>query len=261
MLLSLALMLCGTDNPTELLASKDQFLKPRIGQVVPKDLVFTDEEGKSVTLDQYGGDRPVILVLAYYKCPQLCTLVLNDLVKGLRGVGLFDIGRNLDVVVVSFDPSEKPELAAAKKAAYVEEYGRPGAEKGFHFLTGSQESINQLQEATGFRAVYDPQRKEYAHVRAIMIASPTWKLTHYFTDGAFAPLYLSQALTQATTGKTGSFISNFMQMCFVYDPVTSRYSINVMIAVRIGAIITIVTMLGLWLGFWWRARREPAAAA
>ncbi|MGL4549963.1 MAG: SCO family protein, partial [Gemmataceae bacterium] len=230
-------------------------------QNVPRDLAFTDESGKPVTLGDYGNDRPVILVMAYFKCPQLCTLVLNDLVKGLRGVGIFDIGRNLDVVVVSFDPTEKPALAAAKKAAYVEDYGRPGAEKGFHFLTGSQPEIDRLHEATGFRAVWDEGRKEYAHVRAIMVLSPSWKLTHYFTDGAFAPLYLSQALTQATTGKTGSFISNFMQMCFVYDPVTSRYSLNVLTAVRAGGVITIATLLGVWLGLWWRSRRRPAAAA
>ncbi len=259
MWLTLVLLVMAADNPADLLASKERFFTPRIGQAVPRDLTFLDETGKVVQLGDYGNDRPVILVMAYYKCPQLCTLVLNDLVKGLRGVGLFDVGRNLDVVVVSFDPTEKPALAAAKKAAYVADYGRPGAENGFHFLTGEQSQIDLLQEATGFRAVYDPSRKEYAHVRAIMILSPSWKLTHYFTDGAFAPLYLSQALTQATTGKSGSFISNFMQMCFVYDPVTSRYSLNILTAVRIGGVITIATMLGVWLGLWWRARRRPAA--
>lgn len=254
-------LLLAVETTPDVLASKERFLTPRVGELLPRDLAFVDEAGQSVTLGQYGGDRPVILVMAYYKCPQLCTLVLNDLVKGLRGVGIFDVGRNLDVVVVSFDPSEKPALAAAKKAAYVEDYGRPGAERGFHFLTGEQESINALMEATGFRAVYDPARKEYAHVRAIMVVSPAWKLTHYFTDGAFAPLYLSQALTQATTGKTGSFISNFMQMCFIYDPVTSRSSLNILTAIRIGGVVTIAVMLGVWLGLWWRARGRPAVNA
>lgn len=254
MWLTLALLL-SAEGPADLLASKEQFFTPRIGKTVPRDLAFVDEAGRRVTLGDYGGDRPVILVMAYYKCPQLCTLVLNDLVKGLRGVGLFEVGRNLDVVVVSFDPTEKPALAAAKKASYVEEYGKPGAEGGFHFLTGAQPEIDALMDATGFHAVYDSDRKEYAHVRAIMVTSPEWKLTHYFTDGAFAPLYLSQALTQATTGKTGSFLSNFMQMCFVYDPVTSKYSLNVLTAVRVGGVITVAVLLGVWLGLWWRARR------
>jgi protein SCO1/2 len=243
------------ESPADLLASKERFFSPKVGAEVPRDIWFVDETGKRVTLGDYGGDRPVILVQAYYRCPQLCTLVLNDLVKGLRGVGLFQPGRNLDVVVVSFDPEEKPELAAAKKAAYVEDYGRPGSEGGWHFLTGEKEQIDRLADATGFHAVWDEEKKQYAHVRAITILSPGWKVTHYFTGGSFAPLYLSQALTQATTGKTGSFLNNFLQMCFIYDPVTSRYSLNILFAIRVGGGVVIALLLLMWLYMGWRAWR------
>src|SRR5262249_26301343 len=130
-------------GPEDLLASKEKFFTPKLGADVPRDLTFRDETGRTVKLGDYGNDKPVILVLAYYRCPMLCTLVLNDLVKGLRGVP-FLAGREFEVVVVSFDPREKPELAAAKKAAYVADYGKPGGEKGWHFLTGEQPEIDRL---------------------------------------------------------------------------------------------------------------------
>jgi len=264
-----ALLLCGegtsgTTNPADLLASKERFFQPRIGNVIPGDLAFVDETGKQVTLDQYGKDRPIILVLAYYRCPQICGKTLADLNKALRSIGTYDVGRNLDVVVVSFDPKEVPAQAADYKKHYVELYvgdskqPRPDAEKGFHFLTGQQEQIDRLMEATGFYAVWNPEKGDYAHVRAIMILSPQRKITHYFTEGDYSPLYMSQALNEALTGKSGSFIQNFLLMCFIYDPVQGKNSMTVLTIVRIGGIITIAALGGIWLGMWWRARR-PAA--
>ena len=148
-------------GPEDLLASKEKFFTPRLGDRVPVDLVFRDEAGKQVKLGDYGKTKPVVLVLAYLRCPMLCTLVLNDLVKGLRGVP-FSAGEEYEVVVVSFDAREKPELAKAKKDAYVEEYGRPGSESGWHFLTGEQPEIDRLMEAVGFRAVWDERQQQFA---------------------------------------------------------------------------------------------------
>ena len=264
------LLLCGqgekAENPSDLLASKERFLQPRIGNVIPSDLHFRDDKGQEVTLGQYGNDRPLILVLAYYKCPLLCSVVLNDLNKALRGIGMFDVGRNLDVVVVSFDPREKPELAASYKKGHVDLYvgespqPRPDAEKGWHFLTGDQDQIDRLMEETGFYAVWNPEKNDYAHVRAIMVLSPKRKITHYFTEGAFAPLYLSQSLTEAATGKSGSFIQNFLQMCFIYDPVQGKNSMTVLTIIRVGGIVTIAVLVGIWLGVWWRASRAAPKA-
>ncbi|MFQ3650594.1 MAG: SCO family protein [Gemmataceae bacterium] len=264
------LLWCGEgspgNNPADLLASKERFFQPRIGNIVSGDLSFVDDTGKPVTLNKYGNDRPIILVLAYYRCPQICGKTLSDLNKALRGIGTYDVGRNLDVVVVSFDPKEVPAQAADYKKQYVELYvgeskqPRPDAEKGFHFLTGQQEQIDQLMEETGFYAVWNPQKKDYAHVRAIMILSPQRKITHYFTEGDYSPLYMSQALNEALTGKSGSFIQNFLLMCYIYDPVQGKNSMLVLTIVKIGGILTIATLAGIWLGMWWRATRTTTPA-
>jgi protein SCO1/2 len=254
-----------SENPADLLASKERFFSPKIGNVIPADLEFVNDQGEKVTFGQFGNDRPIVLVMVYYKCPQLCSAVLQDLNKGLRGVGMFDVGRNLDVVVVSFDPKETPEIASAHKQGHVSLYvaespqPRPDAEKGFHFLTGKQEQIDQLMELTGFYAVWNEEKQDYAHVRAVMVLSPKRKITHYFTEGAYAPLYLSQALNEAWSGKSGSFIQNFLQMCFIYDPVQGKYSLNVLYAVRAGGVLTIAVLGGIWIGLWWRSRRAAPA--
>jgi protein SCO1/2 len=245
----------------DLLGSREKFLQPKLGARLSRDLTFTDSTGKKVTLGDYGKDRPYILVLAYYKCPMLCTLVLNDLVASLRRLP-FDAGREYEVVVISFDPSEKPELAAAKKAAYVEEYGRPGGEAGFHFLTGDQEQINRIMDETGFRAVWDERQKQYAHARAIMIVSPYHLLTRYFLDGAYPPRDLRLALIESSEGKVGSPMDRILLMCFNYDPVEARYSVAVLNVVQLGGLVTVALIGGFWLVAWWRRRapRQEVAA-
>ena len=138
----------------------------RLNQQVPLDLQFTDETGKSVKLRDYFGEKPVILVLAYYKCPMLCTLVLNGLTRGMREIP-FTIGKEFNVVVVSFNPHETPDLAAKKKDTYLTSYGRPGGD--WHFLTGKQDEITKLTEAVGFRYQYDAKTDQYIHASGIMI--------------------------------------------------------------------------------------------
>ncbi len=240
----------------DLLASREKFLSPKLGARLPKELAFTDSTGKKVTIGDYGQDRPYILVLAYYKCPMLCNLVLNDLVSSLRRLP-FNAGREYEVVVVSFDPKEGPELAAAKKAAYVEEYGRAGGEGGFHFLTGDQPNINRLMDATGFHAVWDERQKQYAHARAIMVVSPYHLLTRYFVDGSFPPRDLRLALIESSEGKVGSPMDRILLMCFNYDPVTARYSVAVLTVVQLGGLLTLGLIGGFWLVAWWRRRGSP----
>ena len=131
-------------------------IEQRLNEQVPMDLVFHDESGNNVHLGDCFQGKPTILVLVYYSCPRLCTRVLSGLLDGLTGLKSFDIGDKFNVVTVSFDPRETPELAAAKKQAYVGSYGRSGAEKGWHFLTGDEPSIKQLTDAVGFHYTYDP---------------------------------------------------------------------------------------------------------
>ena len=257
----------------DILASKERFFTPRLGDKLPADLVFRDEKGEQVRLGDFGKDpskargyRPVILVLAYYRCPRLCTLVLNDLVKGLHGVPL-DAGKEFDVVVVSFDPEEKPPLAAAKKKAYVEEYDRRGAEEGWHFLTGDQENIDRLMDAVGFHAVWDEQQQQFAHARGLLflgrdLGSDRLMVTRYFLGGAFPPRDLRLAITEASEGQVGNVMDRVLLMCFNYNPVTGKYSLAILNVVRAGGVLTVLLLAGYWLLLWlraWRAaRREPA---
>ena len=146
-------------------------LDQRIGESIPLDLPFTDDAGRQVALREYFGKRPVILVLAYYECPMLCTQVLNGVVSAV-GILNFEVGREFDVVVVSFNPKEGPGLAAQKKAAYLERYGRPQSADGWHFLTGTQASIDGLTKAVGFRYAYDERIGQYAHGAGIELLTP-----------------------------------------------------------------------------------------
>jgi protein SCO1/2 len=240
-------------GPEELLGSKEKFFTPRLGDQVPLDLTFRDEAGKKVQLGDLLSGKPSILVLAYYRCPMLCTLVLNDLVKGLRGVP-FNAGENFQVVVVSFDPREKPPLAAAKKRAYAADYGRPGAEEGWHFLTGDQPQIDQLMEAVGFRAVWDPKGRQFAHARGLLVLTPSGKVARYFLGGIFPPRDLRLALVEASEGRISAPMDRILLMCFNYDPSTGRYSATVFGAVRIGGVLTVLALLTLWLVSWRRSK-------
>jgi protein SCO1/2 len=253
----------------DLLASKERFFTPRLGDKLPPDLVFRDEKGEQVRLADFGKDpaqprgfRPVILVLAYFRCPMLCTLVLNDLVKGLHGVAL-DAGKDFDVVVVSFDTRDTPQMARAKKDAYVEEYDRPGAEQGWHFLTGDQGNIDRLTEAVGFRAVWDEEGQQFAHARGLLflgrdLASDQLMVTRYFLGGSFPPRDLRLAITEASEGQVGNVMDRVLLMCFNYNPVTGQYSLAILNAVRAGGALTVVLLAGFWLLMWRRGVRRAA---
>ena len=158
----------------------------RLNQQVPLDLEFVDEKGKAVKLGDYFGKKPVMLVLAYYRCPMLCTLVLNGLAQAMRQIP-FTIGKEFNVVTVSFDPRETPDLAAKKKETYVAAYGRPGAGEGWHFLTGKPDAIEKLTDAVGFRYVYDAKQDQYIHTSGIMVLTPRGKISRYFYGIQYPP--------------------------------------------------------------------------
>jgi protein SCO1/2 len=238
--------------------AKDVKIEPRPGNPVPLDATFRDETGETVELGRYFSNKPVLLVLAYLRCPRLCTEVLNDLNKGLRGVSPFSAGRDFQVVVVSFDAREKPPLAAAKKRSYVEDYGRPCAEAGWHFLTGDQPSIDGLKESVGFRTVYDPKDDQFAHDSAVIVLTPAGKVSRYLFGLGFNPRDLRLALVDSSEGKVGSVIDHVLLMCFHYDPATGKYSAAVLTMVRAAGVLTMLALLGFWLVAARRGRR-PAS--
>ena len=227
---------------------------------LPLDATFVDEAGRTVALSDYFHGKPVIVVLAYYRCPMLCTLVLNGLVQGLMDVR-FDIGREFEIVTVSIDPRETPEQATAKKQTYVERYRRPGASAGWHFLTGSQTSIDRLAEAIGFRYAYDTKRDEYAHAAGIVVATPEGRLSHYFYDIKFRSRDLRLALVEASAGKIGSPVDQILLFCFHYDPSEGKYGTTVMAAVRAGGVLTIVALAALVGLLWVRDHRRTIVAS
>jgi protein SCO1/2 len=228
---------------------------------VPADLAFRDEGGRIVRLGDYFGRRPLVLALVYYDCPMLCTQVLNGLVANLRMLS-FDAGREFDVVTVSFDPREKPALAAAKKTAYIERYARPGASGGWHFLTGDAAEIKRLTEAVGFRYVYDEDTAQFAHPAGIMVLTSTGRISHYLFGIDFPARDLRLALITASENRIGSAVDQLLLYCYHYNPATGRYGLLTMRLVRLGGIVTVMAMAAMILMLRRRERRtmnpEPA---
>ncbi len=225
-------------------ALRDVGIDQRLNEQVPLDLVFRDETGRSVQLREYFGQRPVILALVYYDCPMLCHQVLNGLSSSLTALS-FDAGKHFEVVAVSFDPREGPELAASRKQTYLQRYGRNRAAEGWHFLTGEQAAIESLTRAVGFRYTYDAETNQFAHASGIMLLTPEGKLSRYFYGIEFAPRDLRLGLIEASENKIGSPVDQILLFCYHYDPTTGQYTPAVMKLIRAGGAITLVGLLAL----------------
>jgi protein SCO1/2 len=212
-----------------------------LGASIPRDLPFKDENGQAVRLGDYFGHRPVILVLVYYQCPMLCTMVLNDLLRTMRSMPE-NVGKDFDVLCVSFDPRDTPELASLKKKTYLAQYNRPGAEEGWHFLTGEQASISTLTRVVGFRYSWDEKFQVFAHASGIMVVTPGGTISRYFFGIDYAPKDLRVALTEADGGHVGGLADAVLLYCFCYDPATGKYGLAVSRLLKAGGVMT---MLGL----------------
>jgi protein SCO1/2 len=217
---------------------------------VPPDLTFRDETGKTVRLGDYFGRKPLILNLVYYNCTMLCGEALAGLASAMRLVK-FDVGNEFDVVTVSFDPRETPEMAAAKKKDYVGRYGRASAAAGWHFLTGSTDSINALTQAVGFQYQYDAKTNQYAHATAIMVLTPQGHISRYFYGVDFPPKDLRMGLVEASQGKIGNAVDAVLLFCYHYNPETGKYGAMVANILRLAAAATILIM-GIFLFIFWR---------
>src|SRR5687768_14303207 len=226
-------------------ALKRADIEQRLDGQIPLDLAFRDEAGREVRLGEYfKSDRPVVLSLVYYECPMLCNQVLNGLVGTLEAVS-FTPGEEFEIVTVSFDPRETPELAARKKETYLRRYRRQGADDGWHFLTGDKDSIERLTQAVGFGYYWDEQSQQFAHASAIMVATPQGRLSHYFYGIEYSPKELRLALVEASAGEIGSPVDKLILYCYHYDPTTGKYGPVIMNILRAAGVLTVAGVLAL----------------
>ncbi len=220
-------------------ASIDQ----KMGNQIPLDLEFRDETGKVVKLGDYFGDKPVILTPVYFTCPMLCNLVLDGLVKTSSDLK-FDIGDQYEVVTVSFDERDTPEIAREKKDIYAKRYGRDGVENGWHFLTGDKLTIKRLTDSVGFHFQYDQALNQFAHPAAIIVLTPGGKVSRYYYGFEYSPRDLRLGLVEASNDTIGTPVDQALLLCYSYDPATGKYSAVAMNIIRLGGVLTILLIGG-----------------
>jgi protein SCO1 len=245
------------DKPSPLLEKIS--ITQRLNAQLPLALNFKDETGKDVQLSNYFGKRPAILALVYYQCPMLCSEELNGLTGALEMVK-FKPGRDFDVIVVSIDPSEGPDLAAAKKRIYLKKYGYPETADGWHFLTGHQDAIDALTKAVGFGYVRIPgpdgKLTQFAHASAIQIVTPEGRLAQYYMGVEYSPKDLRLGLMEASSNKIGSPVDNILTYCYHYDPQTNKHSLIVSRVVQLGGFLTVACLGGFMFVMFRRDARQ-----
>lgn len=229
-----------------------------LNEQIPLDAVFRDEHSKPVRLRDCFHDKPVLLTLVYYRCPMLCTQVLNGVLESSQAISL-TIGKDYDIVSISIDPHETPAMAAAKKKRYVQSYYRPGAQEGWHFLTGDRSSIERLAKAVGFRYVYDSQTNQYAHASGIFVLTPAGRISRYFYGIDYPPNDLRLGLVEASENRIGTVADQFLLLCYHYDPATGKYGFVIENAIR-AAGLAMMLVLGSFLWLMVRKERQRTAS-
>ncbi|MGE0491305.1 MAG: SCO family protein [Vulcanimicrobiota bacterium] len=240
------LMLLILPQPARAEAPRVDFVQ-RLGADVPGELVFLDEQGRQVRFDQLTGGKPSLLVLGYYHCPMLCHQIQGGLVDSL-GQLEWSVGREFNVICVSIDSRERPELARKKQHAYLSRYDRPAAEKGWRFLTGGQEQINRLCDTVGFESVYDPPTDQFAHPAGLVVLTPEGKVSSYLLGISFPARAIKLALQRASSGGVGDPVDQILLLCFHYDPSTGRYSLAIMRLMQIAGLATVLLLAG-WINY------------
>jgi protein SCO1 len=225
---------------------------PQLNKQIPLDTPFVDENGHPATLRQYAGKRPVVLTFVYFRCPMLCNQVEQALVGTLKMIS-FDPGRDYDVVFLSFDPQDKPEEALKKKQEAMSRFARPSTEPGWHFLTGTRESIDAVTKAADFRFTYDPKTQLFGHASGILLLTPDGRISRYFFGVEYPPSNVRLGLVDASAGKIGTPVDHLLLFCYQYDPTTAHYSATILGVIRMGGVITLLCMA---IGFVIFRRRE-----
>lgn len=237
-------------------------LREHLGDQVATGARFVDESGKSVALGDFlDGQHPVILTLNYSRCPMLCSLELTGLVNSMKEVD-FTAGKDFRIVTVVLDPNEKPSEARQSKTRYVRQYGRPEAETGWHFLTGTDPNIHAVADSVGFVYGFNEARNEYVHPAAIVLLSPTGKITRYLYGIEYQPKTLRLSLAESGEGRIGTSIDKLVLYCFHYDETEGRYAPVAMNIMRVGGALT-VAVLGTFLStyFWSESRKKKKAGS
>jgi len=235
-LLSLLLL----QNPDSVLTAIG--IDQKLDAVVDPTISFRDEEGREVTLHDYLGTKPIILTPVYYECPMLCSMQMNGLVKALR-VMPFTAGKEFQIVTFSIDPKETPEQAREKKRHYVRDYARADADQGWHFLTGTPESIHKLTGEIGFRYMYDNYTSQWAHTSGLVILTPDGRVSQYFYGIEYDSAALKYSLIEASNGKIGSLVDHVLMYCFQYNAATGKYSLAIMRVVRLAGVTTVLALV------------------
>jgi len=232
---------------------KNVGIQQNLNQQIPPDLVFTDDLGRNVRLGDYFGKKPLILNFVYYGCPMLCGEALSGLESTLR-VLKFDLGKEFEVITISFDPKDTPEMAAKKKDQFLRRYNRPGAERGWHFLVGQPAAIDAVTKAAGFQYQYDEKTGQFAHSTAILVLTPKGKIAQYYYGIEYPPKDLRLALVEASENRIGNVMDELLLYCYHYDPEKGKYSATVM---RVLRLMGVATMLCLGALLFVLIRRNP----
>jgi len=229
----------------------------RLGDRLPLDARFTDEEGRGVTLGNYFGKKPVVLAFVYYQCPMLCPLVMNGISSALKVVP-FTAGQEFDVVLISFDARDTPAAANAKKRAHLQHWAVPETASGWHFLTGEEAEIRRVTSAAGFTFEWDDTTQQFAHVSGLLVATPDGRLSRYFYGVEYSPRDLRLALVDSSQGHLGTVVEELLLYCFHYDPSSGRYGAVFMNIMRLGGVLTVGLVAGFIVLMRWRESRQVA---
>lgn len=243
----------GHELPAEL---KDVGVTEHLGAQLDLGLQFTNESGALVPLGTYfSKDRPVLFAMVYYNCPALCNFHLNGLTDTMKKLK-WTTGRDFQVVAVSMDSTETPDLAIKKKHNYLQAYGRAEGQDGWHFLTGSKENIAKLADQLGFKFKWLPEKKQFSHAAVAYVLTPDGKISRYLHGIAVDPSTLKMSLLEASNGKIGSFIDQAVMFCFQFNPVKNKYTLYAWNIMRVGAILMVLLLAVFLIPVWWRGRLQ-----
>jgi protein SCO1/2 len=262
-MMKMLLLVVGSLLPIELIAAVQPTdvwerigFEQRLSTQVPLELRFRDERGHSVRLGDYFTDKPVVLVLGYYSCKNLCSVVMDGLLASLGQIN-FNAGNEFEVVAVSINPRETPALARMKKTVYLKSYNRPGTREGLHFLTANQPAISMLTRSVGFRYFFDPKIGQYVHAAGITVLTPAGRIARYLYGVHYQPSDLRLSLVEASKGQIGSVIDQLLLLCAHYDPTTGKYGYAIWTTLRAGCVITALLLGGFIVT---AVRRERASS-
>ena len=227
-------------------ALKEVGIDQRLNEQVPLDAVFKDDQGREVRLGEYFKGKPVMLALVYYSCPMLCNQILNGMLSSVRQVS-FDAGEEYQIVAISFDSRETPELAATKKQTYVKAYNRANGNAGWHFLTGDETNIKRVTSAVGFRYKWDDKTNQFAHASGMFVLTAEGKLARYFYGIEYRPRDVRLGLVEASQNHIGTPVDTLMLYCYHYDPAKGKYGASVFNAMKVAGVITVGLIIGMLL--------------